>query len=275
MPVGVFDSGLGGLTVFRAIRAAMPEMPLCYYSDNAHAPYGDRNDTEIIALTTTATEQLWSQGCELVVLACNTASAIALRPIQSQALPAGRYALGVFVPLIEALTERAWADCSPARPVSVQQLALFATPATVKSRAFQRELAVRAIGVDVEAQPCDALVDALERGQQQRAEMLVDDYVKALHSRMPSPQVAVLGCTHYPLLQDYFQRALGAGVPILNQPELVARSLKSYLRRHPNRVSCEGERQRYFCSGDVLSTSRRVSEMLQQPVKFERLPFTD
>ena len=151
MAVGIFDSGLGGLTVLDAVQHRMPDLPLAYMGDNAHAPYGVRDADDVYQLTQKAVERLWQDGCDLVILACNTASAAALRRMQENWIPSDKRVLGVFVPLIEALTERQWGDNSPPREVAVKNVALFATPATVSSRAFQRELAFRAIGVDVEA----------------------------------------------------------------------------------------------------------------------------
>ena len=151
MAVGVFDSGLGGLTVLDAAARRLPDVPFVYLGDNAHAPYGVRTADDIFNLTCAATERLWDEGCDLVILACNTASAAALKRMQETWVPSVKRVLGVFVPLIEALTERQWGDNSPPREVAVKHVALFATPATVASRAFQRELAYRAIGVDVEA----------------------------------------------------------------------------------------------------------------------------
>ena len=150
MAVGVFDSGLGGLTVLDAVQKRLPDVPFVYYGDNAHAPYGVRTADDIYDLTVAGVQRLFDAGCDLVILACNTASAAALRRMQEAWVPRDKRVLGVFVPLIEALTERHWGDNSPPREVAVKHVALFATPATVRSRAFQRELAFRAIGVDVD-----------------------------------------------------------------------------------------------------------------------------
>ncbi|MFT6452440.1 MAG: glutamate racemase, partial [Halocynthiibacter sp.] len=180
MAVGIFDSGLGGLTVLDAINKRMPDLPAVYFGDNLHAPYGVRDAEDIFNLTTAAIERLWEEGCDLVILACNTASAAALRRIQERWVPEDKRVLGVFVPLIEALTERQWGDNSPPREVAVSNVALFATPATVASRAFQRELAFRAIGVDVESQACGGVVDAIEDGDMILAEALVRSHVDAL-----------------------------------------------------------------------------------------------
>ena len=164
MAVGVFDSGLGGLTVLDKVAARLPEVPFVYLGDSANAPYGVRDADDVYKLTCASVERLWDAGCDLVILACNTASAAALRRMQESWVPRDKRVLGVFVPLIEALTERQWGDNSPPREVAVKTVALFATPATVRSRAFQRELAFRAIGVDVEAQACGGVVDAIEEG---------------------------------------------------------------------------------------------------------------
>ncbi len=173
MAVGIFDSGLGGLTVLDAVATRLPDLPLYYYADSAHAPYGVRTADDIHTLTRAAVDAMWAAGCDLVILACNTASAAALRRLQEAGVPPGKRVLGVFVPMIEALTERQWGDNSPPREVAVKHVALFATPATVSSRAFQRELAFRAIGVDVEAQACGGVVDAIEEGDMILAEALV------------------------------------------------------------------------------------------------------
>ncbi|ARJ68286.1 glutamate racemase [Paracoccus contaminans] len=268
MAVGVFDSGLGGLTVHQAIAARMPDLPLVYLGDNAHTPYGTRTPDDIFDLTCKGVERLWAEGCDLVILACNTASAAALRRMQESWLPADKRVLGVFVPMIEALTERQWGDNSPPREVAVKHVALFATPATVSSRAFQRELAFRAIGVDVEAQPCGGVVDAIEEGDEMLAEALVASHVEALKRRMPYPQAAVLGCTHYPLMEQAFQKALGPGVKLFSQAGLVAESLQDYLRRRPE-FAGPGTRCRFLTTGDPARVSAKATQFLRHPIQFE------
>ncbi|KIT17272.1 glutamate racemase [Jannaschia aquimarina] len=269
MSVGIFDSGLGGLTVWRGIRERLPDQPLLYYADTAHAPYGTRPMEEIHDLTVAAVTAMW-RDVDLVVLACNTASAAALRRMQEAGVPQGKRVLGVFVPLIEALTERGWGDNSPPREVAVQQVALFATPATVASRAFQRELAFRAVGVDVEAQACAGLVDAIEDGDMVLAEAMVRAHVDALRRKMPHPQAAVLGCTHYPLVADAFQRELGADVRVLSQADIVAASLADYLERRPEFAG--GGRDVMWTTGDPATVSARATQFLRRPLSFEAAP---
>ncbi|MCV2864266.1 glutamate racemase [Albidovulum sediminicola] len=268
MAVGVFDSGLGGLTVLDAVSRALPEVPFVYFGDNAHAPYGVRDADDIFNLTCAAVERLWSEGCDLVILACNTASAAALRRMQESWIPDDKRVLGVFVPLIEALTERQWGDNSPPREVAVKHVALFATPATVASRAFQRELAFRAIGVDVEAQPCGGVVDAIEQGDEILAEALVRSHVEALKRRMPKPEAAILGCTHYPLMEGVFRAALGPDVAVFSQANLVAASLQDYLARRPEFLGA-GRVSKFLTTGNPQSVSDKATQFLRRPIRFE------
>ena len=267
MAVGIFDSGLGGLTVLDAAQKRLPDVDFLYFGDSAHAPYGVRDADDVHDLTKAAVTDLWDRGCNLVVLACNTASAAALRRMQEAGVPQGKRVLGVFVPLIEALTERQWGDNSPPREVEVKHVALFATPATVASRAFQRELAFRAIGVDVEAQACGGVVDAIEEGDMILAEALVRSHVDALKRKMPDPQAAVLGCTHYPLMAEIFQDALGAHVKVFSQADLVAESLADYLDRRPE-MRGAGEAG-FLTTGDARKVSDRATQFLRRRITFE------
>jgi len=268
MAVGVFDSGLGGLTVLDALTRRLPDVPFVYFGDNAHAPYGVRTHDDIFNLTCAATERLWAEGCDLVILACNTASAAALKRMQETWVPPNKRVLGVFVPLIEALTERQWGDNSPPREVAVKHVALFATPATVASRAFQRELSYRAIGVDVEAQPCGGVVDAIEQGDEILAEALVRSHVEALKRRMPEPEAAILGCTHYPLMEKAFSDALGPNVKVFSQANLVAESLADYLTRRPEMLGT-GQVSKFLTTGDPVSVSSKATQFLRKSVVFQ------
>lgn len=269
MAVGVFDSGLGGLTVLNAVTKRLPDVPFVYFGDNAHAPYGVRDANDVYNLTTAAVSRLWDEGCDLVILACNTASAAALRRMQESWIPTNKRVLGVFVPLIEALTERNWGDNSPPREVAVKNVALFATPSTVASRAFQRELAFRAIGVDVEAQACGGVVDAIEDGDMILADALVRSHVDALHRKMPNPEAAILGCTHYPLMADAFQSALGDHVKVYSQADIVAESLADYLTRHPKMIGT-GTTSKFLTTGDAARVSSRATQFLKRQITFEK-----
>ena len=188
--------------------------------------------------------------------------------MQESWIPTDKRVLGVFVPLIEAMTERQWGDNSPPREVAVEHVALFATPATVRSRAFQRELAFRAIGVDVEAQACGGLVDAIEEGDMILAEALVRSHVEALKRKMPQPQAAILGCTHYPLMQEVFQNALGPDVTLYSQANLVAASLADYLKRHPTMVGT-GTKSAFLTTGKPKKESDHATQFLRHEIVFQ------
>jgi glutamate racemase len=268
MAIGVFDSGLGGLTVLKALTTRLPGEDFVYYGDNANAPYGSRAAAEVYALTVAGVKRLFDDGCGLVVLACNTASAVALRDLQMRWLdPAEHRVLGVFVPVIEHLTRRDWGDNSPPTHTGLGTVALFATPATVASGAFPRELRFRARDVRVEAEACPGLVQAIERGDDAGAEALVAEHVAALLARLPRPQAAVLGCTHYPLVESAFQAALPPGTAVVSQPGIVAESLADYLKRHPRFAGGSG-RVRFLTSGDAGAVGRQASRFLGYPVDF-------
>jgi len=269
MPIGVFDSGLGGLTVLEALAARLPEQDFVYYGDNARAPYGVRPAAEIYALTVAGVSRLFEEGCGLVILACNTASSVALHDLQVGWLDPTRHrVLGVFVPVIEHLTRRDWGDPSPPTHTGLHDVALFATGATVASAAFPRELRFRARDVTVVAQACPGLVEAIEAGALETARRHAAEHVAALLQRLPEPQCAVLGCTHYPLVADAFRAALPAATALVTQPALVADSLADYLERHPRFRGGAGA-VRYLTSGVPVATGQRARVFTGHPLPFE------
>lgn len=240
--IGVFDSGHGGLTVLRALVNHLPDQRFVYLGDHAYAPYGMRSEEEIYQLTRRRVAALIERGCRLVILACNTASAVALRRLQREWLPAHApeaRVLGVFIPVVEALTAQDWATRGPsphAPPRPVRTVGILATRKTVESRAFPAEIKRRAAGISVIQQPCPRLAEAIEAGLE--PEKLRDGVAryceqllaKAGRSRL---DLVVLGCTHYPLLLEEFRAALPRGMRILDQPLLAAEALGAYLSRHP------------------------------------------
>lgn len=266
MAVGIFDSGLGGLTVLSAAQTRLPDVDFLYYADSAHAPYGVRDAEDIYQLTRKAVQSLWDRGCNLVILACNTASAAALRRMQEEGVPEGKRVLGVFVPLIEALTERQWGDNSPPREVAVKHVALFATPATVSSRAFQRELAFRAIGVDVEAQACGGVVDAIEDGdmiwpRRWCAAMWKPSSARCLNRRRLywAVRITRLWLTCFRRHWDLTYRSIAG--------ELVAESLADYLHRHPNMLG--NGPGGFLTTGKPNVVSDRATQFLRRQITFE------
>lgn len=270
MSVGIFDSGLGGLTVLRRLLHRLPGQDFVFYGDNMRAPYGPRSAEEIHSLTRAAVERLFAEGCGLVILACNTASAVSLRALQEEWLPTAapeNRVLGVFVPVIETLIGRPWGYRGPPLPSRLRSAVLFGTRATVGSGAFRRETALRASGVQVVEQPCQGLVDAIERGAMDEAARLTRGFVAEALAECPAPQAAVLGCTHYPIVEDVFRAALPASTRILSQPEIVAESLADYLQRHP-RFSGGSGQLRLLTSGEPGRIEAAASRVLGQPAHF-------
>jgi glutamate racemase len=280
--IGIFDSGYGGLTVLSRVRAVLPDRPFVYCGDHQRAPYGNRTADDIVRLTTTAVEQLFALGCRLVVLACNTASANALRRVQQDVLPRAhpdRRVLGVLVPMVEAITGVPWMADLPtasAGPSTPRTVAVFATRQTVESGAYPIEIGKRAPSVSVVQQACPHLVDLIEQGApRDDIGRFVRTYAGQLLDQLNGrpPDVVMLGCTHYPLIADLFAAALPSGVEILCQPSLVARSLGAYLARHPEFDArlAPPVPVRYFTSGDADHVSRLASRFVGQPVEFTTL----
>ena len=284
--IGVFDSGVGGLTVHRALVDRFPDADFTYLADQAHAPYGPREGEEIVELTRAACDRLFAEGCGLVVLACNTASAIALRRLQQTWLPGRRRelgrpvnVLGVIVPTIEAATGLPW-EHEAERPLDwrggdkvekLDVIGVFATRATVRSRVYEIEIDKRRQDVAVFSEACANLVHLIETGAPEevlRGE--IEGHVRALVTRIGrAPDRAVLGCTHYPIVADLFAGALKPGTPVVEQPAAVADALARYLARHPEFDPGRDGRRRFFTTGAPGLQTARVQAFWGAPLRFE------
>lgn len=234
--IGVFDSGSGGLTVLKALTEELPDQDFLYLGDHANAPYGHRSNEHIVELTQKAVEYLMASGCRLVVLACNTAAAVALRTLQQKWLPAAHpdnRILGVLVPMVEALTGVPWSQEHPDEsPKPSKSILLFATQKTVESNAYTDEVSKRAPNVALSGKACPGLVDAIEGGAGPAPLAgLIKGYVE--EAKASECDAVVLGCTHFPLVRHHFAAALPEGMSIFSQPEIVAKALQDYLQRHP------------------------------------------
>lgn len=221
--IGVFDSGLGGLFIASAIRAALPAYDYVYLGDTLHVPYGRRSDAAIYDLSEKAMRYLFAQGCELIVMACNTASAAALRKLQQGFLArefADRRILGVVVPTLEVAIER-----------RAQKIGLLATQRTVHSNIYGMEL--QKINPDVEliAVASPLLVPLIEDGGEKYLDDVLFDYLAPM--RAAKVQSVILGCTHYAVLKDRVRAAMGAGVDVISQDDIIPPKLQDYLNRHP------------------------------------------
>ena len=275
--IGVFDSGFGGLTVHRALVQALPERDFVYLGDNRNAPYGKRPPIEVLNLTCAGLERLFAEGCTLAILACNTASGVALRWIQQQWLPARRgndgikrNVIGVVVPTIEAATGIGWNEdgIPPTRQLST--IAVFATSRTVETEIYPIEIRKRAPDIRVVQQACPELAGAIEAGApRDHLRALVERYVGELLARAgAAPDSVILGCTHYPLVDDLFAAALPSSVRMIHQPEATAHALKAYVEKHPEYDESHAGRRVFLSTG--LST-----QALPLIEKFwgDRLPF--
>lgn len=227
-PIGVFDSGYGGLTILRELRKKLPEYDYLYLGDNARAPYGTRSFEVVYRYTLEAVKELFARGCPLVILACNTASAKALRSIQQKDLPRidhSRRVLGVIRPTVEILDQ----------VTETGHIGLLATPGTVASHSYEMETKKISMTLKVTEKACPMWVPLVENNEASGpgADYFVEKYLNELFTEDPEIDTIVLGCTHYPLLISKIRRYTPPGVRILPQGDIVADSLADYLHRHP------------------------------------------
>ncbi len=242
--IGVFDSGLGGLTVLRALVTRFPDVDFVYLADHAHVPYGNQRSENIVGYTRDCVEELFSRGAKLVLLGCNTATAVALRRLQQEWLPDSKWAgshnvLGIVAPTVEAATQTPWAVTSPQYPqkYNTDTIAVFGTTRTITAGVYPEEIHKRCPKVTVVQQICSELAGAIENKRPEaELDSLVREGVDAMiagNDAMP-PHRAILGCTHFPLVEHLFRRYLPPFTRILSQPEVVADSFEDYLTRRPN-----------------------------------------
>lgn len=289
--IGVFDSGLGGLTVLRALVARFPAQPFLYLGDHARAPYGDRASAEIVQLTRAGVARLCALGARLVVLGCNTATAVALRSLQRDWLPRSEFAgrcnvIGIVAPTVEAATQTPWAVTTPQYPQKNNRevIAVFGTTRTIESGVYAEEIRKRCPRVRVVQQACSGLAAAIEHARPQaELDAIVADGVAAMLAQLaaaPSgarargpqqPDRAILGCTHFSLVEKLFADNLPVGVRILSQPEVVVDSFEDYLTRHPGYAGARaGERLQLLTTGDPEVVSRAAEVFWAGAPRFER-----
>jgi glutamate racemase len=224
--IGVFDSGIGGLTVLKAFLRELPAYDYLYLGDNARAPYGNKSLDVIYEYSRQAVDFLFQKGCILIILACNTASAKALRRIQQNWLPSHyprRRVLGVVIPLAEAGVQ----------VTRYGRIGVIGTRATIESRVYEQELDKLRSGLKVYGLACPLLVPFVEEGWVGKPEtnMILKKYLQRMKSK--KVDTLILGCTHYPFLQKDIERIMGKNCKVLSGPETVTEKLEHYLRRHP------------------------------------------
>ena len=282
MAIGVFDSGVGGLTVHRELTRRFPQRDFVYLADQAHAPYGGRGGEDIVELTKVGCERLFDAGASVVVLACNTASAIALRRLQQTWLPGLRERLGrpvnilgIIVPTIEAATGKPW-SFEAERPLEGEKVAsiditgVFCTAATAISRVYEIEIDKRREDIAVFCEPCPGLAGLIELGAPaEELKVVIDDHVDALRRRIGRhPDKAILGCTHYEIVAELFAQALPAGTALIEQPTAVAHALERYFKAHPEYDLGDGGRRDFLTTGQAGPQSELVAQFWGAPVTF-------
>lgn len=263
-PIGVFDSGYGGLTILHGIRQLLPEYDYVYLGDNARAPYGTRSFDVVYEFTRQAVIKLFEMGCHLVILGCNTASAKALRTIQQHDLPSldsNRRVLGVIRPTAEVIGSL----------TKNRHVGLLATEGTVKSESYQLEIKKFFPDIQVSGIACPFWVPLVEYNEADSpgADYFVKKRLDALAQKDPLIDTIILGCTHYPLLMPKIEKYKRPGVRIIAQGEYVANSLKDYLKRHPEmnaKCTKKGSCQ-YFTTENPMRFQEQAQVFLHEKIQ--------
>ncbi|RZK52288.1 MAG: glutamate racemase [Pedobacter sp.] len=269
--IGVFDSGYGGLTVFKSIAEQLPQYNYIYLGDNARSPYGDHSFETVYQYTLECVEWLFAQGCQLVILACNTASAKALRSIQQLDLPKkypNHRVLGVIRPTAEVV-----GDFSV-----IKQIGVMGTRGTINSNSYPIEIGHFFPEVKVYQQACPMWVPLVENNEHLAggADYFVDKYINELLKQSEQIDCILLACTHYPLLIPKLKAFLPAHIKLLSQGDIVAKSLADYLSRHTEMetiLAKEGKRS-FYTSGDVNIFNKQASVFLGQELFASRMQLT-
>jgi glutamate racemase len=265
-PIGIFDSGLGGLTVFKSIAAQLPGYDYLYLGDNSRAPYGNRTFNTIHQYTWECVQWLFNQGCPLVILACNTASAKALRTIQQRDLPGSNYqnkrVLGVIRPTAEVIGNYS----------KTGKIGVLGTKGTVQSGSYAIEIDHFFPDVQVYQQACPLWVPLIENGEYDKpgADYYIKLYLDQLMSQSADIDTVLLACTHYPLLQEKIEAYLPSHLRVIPQGDIVASSLADYLQRHPEMesiLSRNATRHFYTTSDDTLEFDQHASLFFSAPVQ--------
>jgi glutamate racemase len=269
-PIGIFDSGYGGLTVFEEVKKLLPEYDYLYFGDNARAPYGNRSFDVVYEFTLEAVQFLFDQGCPLVVLACNTASAKALRTIQQQDLPhiaPDNRVLGVIRPSTEEI-----GFLSKNRHVGV-----LGTSGTIQSQSYVIELKKFAPDIQVTQHACPMWVPLIENEKHLHPAgiQFIEEDVRAILEKDPLIDTIILACTHYPVIKEKIQEIAGKHINIVSQGPIVAEKLKEYLAAHPEleeKLSKNGARS-FFSSESSVVFNEKAERFLGYPVASEHHSF--
>lgn len=263
--IGVFDSGFGGLNILRGIIKELPEYNYIYLGDTARAPYGNRSEKVVYDFTKQAVDFLFEKNCEIIILACNTASCDALRKLQREYLPKKypeKKILGVLVPASEEAV----------RKTKNQRIGVIATEGAVFSRAFSRELLKLQPKTKIFQKACPLLVPLVEAGEHNSkvAKLQIENYLKYFKNK--KIDTLILGCTHYGILENIIRKAIGKNVKIISEAKIVPKKLKNYLERHEEIESKLGKNKiRKFYSTDLTDKFKTLGgKFFGKPIKTEK-----
>lgn len=264
--IGIFDSGFGGLTVLKEVTALLPQYDYLYFGDSARAPYGSKSREEIYQYTKEAVDYLFRRDCSLVILACNTASAEALRRIQQEYLTDNfpeKRVLGVIIPTVEVV----------AGDSKVKKVGIVATTSTVESETYIKEFKKIAPNLEVFQSAAPELVPMIESGtvSGERVRQLLEHYIEPLVTR--GMDSLILGCTHYAIIESEFRKVLSPAIKIFNQSTVVAEKLGDYLNRHPEIESelSRGGGVEYLCTGSCRIFDKLAKHLLGLRIKAEQV----
>lgn len=267
-PIGVFDSGFGGLTVLKEIIKELPEYDFLYLGDNARAPYGSRSFETVYEYTLQCVKHLFDNGCHLVILACNTASAKALRTIQQKDLPTiapTKRVLGVIRPTTEIIGKHSESG----------YVGVLGTQGTVSSGSYLVEIEKFFPDLNVTQEACPMWVPLIENNELENegADYFIKRHITSLMSKEPKIDAIILGCTHYPLVENKIRKYLSPEVKLLSQGSIVAKGLKDYLHRHPEiEENCSKNKTVSFLTTDLPETFDKAASLFYgRPVKSKHL----
>lgn len=251
--IGFFDSGLGGLAILKEVEKTLPEYSYVYLGDNARTPYGCRSEKIIYEYTCEGVNELFLRGAKIVVLACNTASAVALRKIQQEYLPKyhpDKKVLGIVIPMAEEVGN------------AYKKIGIFATEATVESNSFKNEIAKINSNVEVVQQACPLLVPMIESGETEFLEEEVKKYIRNIFVSSGDVEAIILGCTHYALIENFFRANVSENVKIISQGKIVAEKLKDYLSRHVDiEYKLDKNKKRIFLTTENSEKVNKLAKM--------------
>ncbi len=260
--IGFFDSGLGGLTILKEAIKTLPEYSYIYLGDNSRSPYGSRSENVIYKFTAEGLEELFKRGAELVILACNTSSAVALKKIQQEFLPKNfpdKRVLGIIIPTAEEISKF----------TKSKEIGILATEATINSLVYQKEINKIDGKIKVYQQACPLLVPIIEARETewQGLDLAIQKYLNNLLEKSPEIDAIILGCTHYAIIENKIRKFLPPNINLISQGPIIAEKLKNYLQRHPEiEKKLDKSAKRIFLTTENSTRVKHLSNLFYNEV---------